>query len=210
MSIRLNVVLSQSAGGPPQRGDLESEVVARLIGAPGIDLSLIGPLESLAENSTDRLMLERLSGDLALLSWESPAAAAERLAASQIPGRRAPHPLDPDATAANGQSAAAPGSEGSQRRIYHHPLDGHSAAALQSAIERLLASRRVVTFQLAPAATPPRTPPARVKPPAQAAPPAHAAPPAKATQPARAAPPAQASATDRWDALVDELNDSNI
>lgn len=235
MSIRLNVVLSQSADGPPQRRDLESEIVARLIGSAGIDLGLIGSLESLAENSTDRLMLERLGGDLALLSWETPAAAAERLAAARIAGRRAPHPLDPQPAAANGSDlAAVSDGEAGVRRIYHHPLGAHSPADLQTAIERLLAARRVVTFQLAPSpANSPSHSPANAS--ARTLPltssrvttagSASAAPSAvpestvapernfasESSSPRRSPSPADPpAAPDPWDALVDELNDSNI
>ncbi|WP_164102661.1 hypothetical protein [Candidatus Laterigemmans baculatus] len=203
MSIRLNVVVSQSAGGTPQRRELESDLVARLIGAPGMDLSLIGPLESLAENSTDRLLLERLGGDLALLSWETPAVAAERLAACHIPGRRAPHPLDAE--------AAAIGSASGERRIFHHPLADHSAATLQAALERLLASRRVVTFQLAPAAPHRPVRPSLASPRPASPPDRHAAAPNPHRPIAAQEPVAEPTSTaDRWDALVDELNDLDI
>ena len=229
MSVRLNVVLSQSAAGSPRQREFESEVVARLISAAGIDLSLIGPLESLDASATDRLMLDGLRSDLALLSWFAPEDAASGLTRAGIEGRRAPHRLDP----ARGDGGTRPSlANAAPRRIYYFDLRRHASTdALQSALEELLASRRVVTFQLgaggstgkgqpggdgaaampvsaASASNPSVVPRAR-----DAAEPPIAAPSsaAAARDPVTAgrALPREAE-PDRWDALVDELNDADL
>lgn len=232
MSVRLNVVLSQSAGGPPRLRDFESDVVARLIAAAGIDLSLIGPLESLDSSATDRLMLDGLRGDLALLSWFAPEEAADHLTRAGIDGRRAPHRLD---SPSGDDGHSHPAATAPSRRIYYFDLRQHaSAAALQSVLEELLEARRVVTFQLdasgpsgfgAPA-TPvraassanlpvvPRDRGAASPPSPSATDDAHSATASSVAAHhgtvtrARAVP--REAEPDRWDALVDELNDSDI
>lgn len=250
MSVRLNVVLSQSAGGPPRLRDFESDVVARLIAAAGIDLSLIGPLQSLGSSATDRLMLDGLRSDLALLSWFTPKEAAEHLARAGMHGRRAPHRLDSPADVDRRPEAA---STAPSRRIYYFDLRRHaSAGALHSALEELLAARRVVTFQLGgvgptgagdspkvrgPISTGQPEGDDRITAPAGAMPSAH--PPVLPRNRDAASAPSEAGADsahyatvanaaahhesgsaaraipreaepDRWDALVDELNDSDV
>lgn len=238
MSVRLNVVLSQSAAGSPRQRDFESEVVARLIAAAGIDLSLIGPIESIEVSATDRLMLDGLRSDLALLSWFAPEDAANGLTRAGIDGRRAPHRLDSspgDGEKSPSAATAAP------RRIYYFDLrQSTSAGALQSALEELLAARRVVTFPLlaggstgrggpgddgasgapvraessanlpvAPrdrdAGSPPSKPPSGD---ARSAATSSAAVDHGSVPRARAVP--RKAEPDRWDALVDELNDTDI
>ena len=208
MSVRLNVVLSQSAGGSPAQRELEADVVARLLGAAGIDLSLIGSLERLGDSSTDRLMLEQLSGDVALLTWDHPAEAAERLAAAGVAGRRTPHRLDPAAAA--GTKPDHP--QTADRRIYCHHLHGQSAPVLQESLEQLLAERRVVTFQLAPSPQPRPAKPERPAKPARPEKPSGEAIIQRAAdgEPEIGPGTANAQTADPWDALVDELNDSGI
>lgn len=218
VSVRLSVVLSQSAGKLPRHRDLESEIVAGLIAAAGIDLSLIGSIDALDAAATDRMMLDGLRGDLALLCWFSPEEAAAHLTAAGIEGRRAPHRFDPEPAYVPHPDPSSPAPF---RRIYYFDLTQHaSAPSLQSALEQLLASRRVVTFGLGNPRTPKpdrtgnQVPPSGKRPTVLplARPPATRPPATRATE--VASPDGTAAErnveSDRWDALVDELNDSNI
>lgn len=115
------------------------EVVGQLIGAEGIDLSLIGPLSSLAETATDRLTLETLSGDVAVLDWQEPEAIVRGLAAVRFEGQRAPHPHDLD----------APPQLSTGRRVFAFDMHRFSDPnALVAALRELNSRRQVRTFSI--------------------------------------------------------------
>ncbi|MCG8652584.1 MAG: hypothetical protein MI861_22275, partial [Pirellulales bacterium] len=111
----------------------------------------------IAEGSTDRLTLESLTGDVAVLDWGPPGEIVERLARLGFEGVRAPHGADPEAP----QPASA------ARRIYAFDLNTfQQAGALCEAVVRLKTIRQTRTFSLSlgrddkpvPRPTPPTSP----------------------------------------------------
>ena len=137
MSVRLNIVMSQSTGNAPQASEVEGELVARLIGAPGFDLTLVGALERWQTSSTDQLALEGLSGDFALLTWQPLETAFQELADHGIVCQRAPHTLD---------AQCAPPSGG--RRVYGVELERWSPDQIFAGLQRLLQARRTPTVSI--------------------------------------------------------------
>lgn len=103
MAVRLPVVLAQSSGGSTARQSLEADAVMRLITAPGIDVSLVGPLDSGSLSGTDRLVFESQERDFVLVSHHSADDAIDELQAMGIGGRRAVHPHDQEASAGEGR-----------------------------------------------------------------------------------------------------------
>jgi hypothetical protein len=202
MAARLSVVLVQSrpaaiasrgrsAGSPRSADRILEQVVGALIGISGVDLTLVGPPEQLPESSTDRLTLEKLSGDLAVLDWQTPADIMGSLAAIDFEGQRVPHARDAE--------AALPSGGG--RRIYAFDMNQFATAEeVVDAILALKASRQVRTFSLAPvspaaptpaAGRPPRTSQSRPTAPADTSstPPVIGPPAASGPAPPPAAPP---------------------
>jgi hypothetical protein len=187
MAVRLSVVMIHSPPPSASAGQMAEAIVGELIGLPEIDLTLIGPITQLAEGSTDRLTLESLSGDIAVLDWQSPQDLVDSLGAIGVGGCRAPHSDDP---------AAVAGSERTGRRIYAFDLNQYpDAQRLARSIVQLKASRQVRTFSLLPGpavvpahtadpAAPSRAEPPKPQPAAPPITPPHAAsPPGEIPQP---------------------------
>ena len=149
MAVRLNVIMNHSpppAGSDQQFGE---SIIGELIGRPGVDLTLVGQFASLSEGSTDRLRLESIAGDVAVLDWQSPAEIVASLAAIGFSGARTPHPGDPDPPAVNPPT----------RRIYAFDLRRYGRAeTVCTQLGELLAGRQTRTFSLG-LVTPPRLPP---------------------------------------------------
>jgi len=72
---RLTVVLSQSNSKHPARRSLEESLAAALIMEPGLDVSIVPHLYDLDAQHTGRLFLEKVTGDMVVLSWLYPRAA---------------------------------------------------------------------------------------------------------------------------------------
>ena len=158
MPDRLNVIMIESA---PQAGSarrMSEAVVGELIGLAGIDLTLVESLARMSETSTDKLMLDGITGDVCVLDWQSPESMIASLHDKGFAGQRSPHPHDVDAATSMSSSADRP-----MRRIYAFELNRFSdAKTLCEALMDLRAVREVRTFSLgAPSST---TPPAAEKP----------------------------------------------
>lgn len=118
---------------------MTEEVVGQLIGAAGIDLTLIGPLSSLAETSTDRLTLESLAGDVAALDWQSPEAIMQGLASVNFHAQRAAHPHDGE----------APKKQSGIRQVYAFDMSRfRGPGELIKALTDLNGRRQVRTFSI--------------------------------------------------------------
>lgn len=210
-------MLTQASGSD---SDLESQLVSELLGAPGMDLSIIAALGQLSDNHTDRLVMEGLQGDFALLGWESPNELIAHCQRLSISGSRAPHQLDADAA-----------HEPQTRRIYAIDLRGQQAQTVFTALQQILQSRRTPTISLLPTpgtsstsqdtgrAKPTTAPitsgPTTSGPVASSAPaPTSPAPLATPSPPKRtptaAATPSNDPEDARLDALVNDLNDLDI
>lgn len=135
-------------------------VIGQLIGAEGIDLALIGRPSTLAEDSVDRLTLESLSGDVAVLDWRSPEAIVGDLVAVGVDAERAAHPHDAEAganvaVAIGSTSPTSPVS--ARRRVYAFDLANFGQPEEVIAALRALNQRRQVrtfTIGLGPQSTP--------------------------------------------------------
>ncbi len=182
-------------------GQLAEAVVGELIGLPGIDLTLVGPLAELSATATDRLTLESLSGDVAVLDWQTAAEIVTSLSNVGLEGNRTPHADDPH--------AAAPSLPG--RRIYAFDLTKfRDAQTLCRAITLIKSGRQIRTFSLLPGPireTKTASIPARGRQNSDAD---HA--PAisvvgTTTDPAASPQPAQAARTLDLDDLLDQLDD---
>jgi hypothetical protein len=75
MPKRITVVISQSQSKNPAKSDLEGNVVAALLGSPGIDVSIIPNLYDLTPDSTGMLNLSGIEGDMVVCAWLFPRAA---------------------------------------------------------------------------------------------------------------------------------------
>ncbi len=137
-AVRLSLVMVHSSPFASARL-LPEAIVAELIGVPEIDLTLVGPLAQLSASSTDRLALESLTGDVAVLDWQSPDEIVRSLARVGFDGDRVPHANDVEAT--------APRTPG--RRIYAFDLTRfRDLTSLHQAIGQLKSSLQVRTFSL--------------------------------------------------------------
>ena len=108
MAVRLSVVMVHSPpvsalqvteDEPSNRAtaqQLAEAVVGELIGLNGIDVTLVGPIAQLAPASTDRLTLESLTGDVAVLAWQCASETMAALAGIDFQGERSPHAHDRD------------------------------------------------------------------------------------------------------------------
>ncbi len=123
----------------PER--MAEAVVGELIGLNGIDLMLVGPIAELPEASTDRLSLDSLTGDVAVLDWQSPSDILDSLASVRFEGERSPHAHDPD--------VSPPPSN--RRRVYAFDLNKFARPGdVVEALVTLMTSRSVRTFTLQP------------------------------------------------------------
>ncbi len=139
MAVRLSVIMIHTPPATASAQQLSEAIIGELIGRPGIDMTLVGRLSELGDGSTDRLTLESLAGDVAVLDWQSPEEIVTALAGIGFDGERSPHPDDPD------PAPVAPPT----RRIYAFDLRRFDrAGALCEAVLQLLASRQVRTFAL--------------------------------------------------------------
>ncbi len=86
MASRLTVIVSQSSSRDSQQADLEETLIAELMMAPGLDATLIGPLESIRADSTDLLCLKSFNHTVSLVSWLDAQSVAEHWSRLGLPG----------------------------------------------------------------------------------------------------------------------------
>jgi len=98
--------------------DIEESIVAELIMVGGLDATLVGPLERIQPDSTDRLCLSGFTQDLALLSWMSVEDAARWWQELDLTGIVVPLSLDGSAGLGNGSAVG--------RRIFYIQLSADS------------------------------------------------------------------------------------
>lgn len=219
MSARLSVVLCQSSSGSPACRDVEGDLVARLIGSPGLDMSLIGSLDNFDPSGTDRLLLDGLSGDVAILSWHNPADGFQLCHTIGLSGFRAQHSLDPEGSQ-QPPSATRSGpinlpvvGNGSvknpkpdARRLYFFNLAAGSAEQIVVGLQQILHAKQ--PHAAAPAkrvqSLAPLEPfPSNTTEPASKS-------PASGVRPTPQRRPIDLGDSTEWDSLVEELNDLDI
>ncbi len=141
MPIRLSLVLTQSPPAKAVATGSADAIVGELLGLPGIDLTLVGRLESIDEHSTDRLTLQSITGDIVFLDWQTAEQICTGLLSHGIEGVRWPHPHDLQADTTSGP----PGL----RRIYAFDLrQFEKAAELRVALQSLHAEKQIKTIAL--------------------------------------------------------------
>ena len=140
MAVRLSVIMVHSPPANAVAQQIAESVVGELIGRPGLDLTLVGPLQQIATDSSDRLTLESITGDTVVMDWREPDELIKTLAAIGFDGVRARHAFDPDA------EVPAPGL----RRIYAVNLNQFDdAGPLCKGLMEMLSDRQVKTVSLA-------------------------------------------------------------
>ena len=68
-TIKLAIVLSQTDKPSTEHRDFEEELVAILLMKDGLEVSIIGDIANIREDSTDALCLEGIRGNLFFASW---------------------------------------------------------------------------------------------------------------------------------------------
>jgi hypothetical protein len=151
MAVRLSVIMVHTPPVGSAHQDLSETVVGELIGLAGIDLTLVGPIATLSDASTDRLTLDSISGDVAMLDWQPPRESLTALSAIGFVGRRTPHAHDPP-SASNGQALP---TENGGRRIYAFDLTQFAQAGeVVAALTQLRDHRQVRTLSIGVASSP--------------------------------------------------------
>ena len=74
MAPRLTVVISQGQSQNPAKVGMEEEIVAQLLGEPGVDVTIIPHLYDLDSEGTGVLCLQGVTGDMVVLGWLFPRA----------------------------------------------------------------------------------------------------------------------------------------
>lgn len=137
MAVRLPVIVSQTAGGSNEQQGVEAGAVIQLMGLPGIDVSLIGPLGTGTLSSTDQLVLESQDRDFAIVASQAPSNTIAALRSLGLTGRRAAHPRDPE------------GETGQGRRVFClHWADFDSSEAICQALQQILKDQQIVAVPI--------------------------------------------------------------
>ena len=220
MAVRLNVIMVHSPPATAAAQRMSESIVGELIGRPGIDLTLVGPLDQIREGTTDQLSLESITSDVAVLDWRVTTELEGVLASIGINGIRWPHRHDQTTKPMQPSEPA--------RKIFAYDLNEFAdAKTLCSALSDLLANRQVATFSLgsptslgdstpspsntvasgqSPSASPSPKPPLP-KPPAQPAPSAKQPAAPDAAEGAKYRPDNQPSGTIDLEKLVGQLDE---
>lgn len=171
MATRLTVVVSQSAQRDDHSADLEESLAAELMMSPGLDTTVVGPLERVQTDDTDFLCISSFNHSIALASWLSASDVQQHWSRLGLVGQIVS--LD---TLQNLEPSTAP-------KVYHLQLHaGSNIAASLTVIRKILADRSVKTVGLALPGS--KTPSAAIR--AQPAEPTFTAKP-KASPPATSA-----------------------
>ncbi len=141
MASRITVVISQGQSPNPRKRAIEEEIVGRLLGSKGIDVTVIPHLYDLREDSSGMLCLSGMTGDLIVCSWLFPRAARWTLDRHGIRGQEGTtliRPLGADDDEEDEQSGNDADEDGKlrvldqrqlpERRIYCLDLRSHDSA----------------------------------------------------------------------------------
>ncbi|QDV81500.1 hypothetical protein [Planctomycetes bacterium TBK1r] len=197
--MRLPVILVQNP--PASAANLAESLVGHLIGRAGLDLTLVGRFDSLADDSTDRMTLDSITVPSAVLDWRSEPEMLDVLAAIEFHGSRCPHQLDPDGPFAPGQSP---------RRLFLFDLTKHNdVQKIIAELDRLRASLSVKTVSLGALGSGGST---TIKPAANKPAETTARPVPVTAAPRQPAPVAAASprSDENLDSLIDQLDDLDV
>ncbi len=139
MANRLSVIMVHTTPPTAAGHRLSERLVGELIGRPGLDLMLVGALDDLPPESTDRLTLESLAGDVVVLAWRSMSETMDDLSLLGFDGHRSPHAGDP----------VTPSAPMGRRKIFAVDLNRYgSADPVLDLLQGLLQSRGIKTFTI--------------------------------------------------------------
>lgn len=145
LAARLTVVVSQTANRSPAMTDLEETLVAELIMTPGMDATMVGPIERIQPEDTDFLCVSSFNYSFVLLSWrdtEIVAAEWQRLG------------LGGDVVALENEESVS--SSDAAKKILHWQLtESSQVSKIVAELKELLDARqtKVVPLSISPIAT---------------------------------------------------------
>jgi len=139
MAPRIPVVFSQAAGLTPQARDHEESLIAELLMEDRSEVSLIGAMEQLEEEDTDRLCLLGFQGDFVLLTSLDSEQVFRELERLQIEGRQGRTMFEP-----TGDLRA----EQNRRRIYHISVAAQGRQQVRQEVRRLREDAKIATIPL--------------------------------------------------------------
>lgn len=145
MAARLTVVVSQTANRSPAMTDLEETLVAELIMTPGMDATMVGPLERVQPEDTDFLCVSSFNYSFVLLSWldtEVVSAHWQRLG------------LGGDVVALENEESVS-GSDAAKKILHWQMTETSQVAKIVAELKELLDARqtKVVPLSISPVAT---------------------------------------------------------
>jgi len=139
MAARLAILMIQSPAPGPEAAKLSDAIVGELIGKPGLDLMMVESRGIADQSSTDRLTLESLPKDVAVLDWAAPDQIETKLRQVDPTWTRSRHADDP----------TIPVAPSDQKRMYAFDLHQiESTADLERKLRKLLESNQVKTIPL--------------------------------------------------------------
>jgi hypothetical protein len=207
MAVRLNVLVLRPPGNGSAWHAQCDDAIGQLLGRPGLDLTLLERLPQPGDGSTERLALESIGGHVACLAWQDPADLLVDLQHAGRPMIRRRHAGDPecehDVTLSSHSDKTA-----NAGRMYFFDMRGQRhAPSILDALQALLKTLQVPTFQIASlTAMPSTTKPTSVRP---VKPKPVAIAPHSVKESSRNIPPIS-PARDDLDRLVDELDELDI
>lgn len=139
MAPRIPVVFSQAAGLTPQQRDHEESLIAEMLMEDRIEVSLIGAMEQLEEEDTDRLCLMGFQGDFILLSSLDSTRVFQELERLEVEGSQGKTMFEPSANLRPNQT---------RRRIYHISVTGQNRLEVRKEVGRLREDAQIATVPL--------------------------------------------------------------
>ncbi len=145
LAARLTVVVTQTANRSPSITDLEETLVTELIMTPGMDATMVGPLERIQPEDTDFLCISSFNYSFVLLSWldtEIVAAQWQRLG------------LGGDVVALENEESVS-GSDATKKILHWKMTESSHVAKIVAELKQLLNARqtKVVPLSISPVVT---------------------------------------------------------
>ncbi len=145
MATRLPVVIAQSVRREPAAIHCEEQLITALLFTPGLDATLIGPLESIEPGSTDHLCLEGLKGRFGLLSWAPLMNSQQQLSRLGIHGTI----IDRDSQSHEGRRIETTSGHDPNRRIDFYQLNADQVASIWiESLKTILETQEVKAFSI--------------------------------------------------------------
>ena len=143
MAARLTVIVCQAGAGNSSTSDIEETLVAELMMTPGLDATMIGPLDRVDSDDTDYLCISSFNHSLAVVTWMESGEVQQEWNRLRLKGKVV------DFATLNDQGVGHPSSAGNERQVFHLRLDpASSTKQVIQELQGLLESRNVKTVSL--------------------------------------------------------------